>query len=461
MLPPILLAATLAFPVPPAPTSAALLAQVSEQRLKQNIDTLAAFGTRHTLSDTTSDTRGIGAARRWIKSQFDSFNPAGGTLRAQLESFDVPKGPRVPTGANIVNVVAVLPGTRPESAQRTYYVVGHFDSRNGDAMDVTGDAPGANDDASGASVVIELARVLADHPLESTVVFLCTAGEEQGLLGAKAHAESKVADKAITIRGVLNNDIVGDPWGHLRIAPKAPGEPWTLPPTDPATRPANLTVRIFSEGLPRTSDPERLARIRSLAAEYDSPSRQLARYIASVAEIEQTAVQPAIIFRPDRFLRGGDHSAFNEAGFTAVRFTVPNEDFSRQHADVKPRDGKPYGDVPEFIDPAYLANVARLNLATLIHLANAPDAPANVQILTANLTNDSTLRWEASKETDAAGYEVVWRDTTQWQWTHVQDVGAVTQITLPISKDNVFFGVRAYDKDGYRSPVTFAVDAKK
>lgn len=432
------------------PTVQDRMSEVSPERMKACVDRLAGFGTRHTLSDTQSQTRGIGAARRWILDTMGSFNPPGGPLTASLEEFDVPKSVRVPDGAHIVNVVGVLPGTL--SPQRAYYVVGHYDSRNADAMDVSGDAPGANDDASGTAVVLELARVLAAHPLESTIVFLCTAGEEQGLLGAKAHAEHASREPGRIISGVLNNDIVGDPWGDKERL----GDSGKV---DRQGR-ADYTVRVFSEGLPRTTNPEMLAKIRSLAEEYDSPSRQLARYIADVAAGEQTQAQPMLVFRPDRFLRGGDHIAFNEAGFAAVRFTAVNEDFTRQHADVIMKEGRPYGDVPAYVDGEYLARVARLNLATLSHLANAPSVPARVRVVTAKLENDTTLRWDKSPEPDVAGYEVVWRETIQWNWNHVKDVGTTTEATLTTSKDNVFFGVRAYDRDGNRSPVGFATDGK-
>lgn len=412
-----------------------------------HVNTLAAFGTRHSLSDTQSETRGIGAARRWIKTTFDSF---GGSLSSSFEEFDAPRSQRLPDGARIVNVVATLQGTMPEARGRTYYVVGHYDSINADRMDPVRDAPGANDDASGTAVVIEIARVLAHKPLESTVVFLCTAAEEQGLIGAKFHAESAKA-RGVDIRAVLNNDIVGDPSVPF-ITPSAacrsPG-------------PTSSVVRVFSEAMPRNPSTEELAKIRSLASEHDSPSRQLARFVAYVARTEKTAIQPMLVFRLDRFLRGGDHSAFNEAGFAAVRFTVPAEDYSRQHADVTERDGKPYGDVPSFVDGQYVANIARLNAATLIHLANAPSTPRNCRVITARLTTGTTMRWEASPEPDVRGYEVVWRLTTSPDWEGVADAGNSLEWSTDASKDNYFFGVRAYDKDGYRSPVAFAGASEK
>ena len=443
-----ILASTLAL-IPPTDTDSL----VAADKLKASVETLASFGTRHTLSDTVSDTRGIGAARRWLKAQFESFSP---DLQVRLEEFEAPKSPRLPEGGRVVNVVAVLPGREPSCVNRAYYVVGHYDSRNGDGMDATGDAPGANDDASGTAVVLEAARVLASLPPElrprSTIVFLCTAGEEQGLFGAKFHAEKIAADGPYFVLGVLSNDIVGDP-----VKPEGRG-----------------VVRVCSEGLPRNPGAERVAQIRAVSAESDSPSRQLARYIAEIAQLEHAdatnppapLAAPKLVFRPDRFLRGGDHSAFNEAGFAGVRFTAPFEDYSRQHANVvaKPdASGKdtPYGDVPAFVDAEYLASVARLNVAALVHLANAPATPKDVRIVTSQLETSTTLRWSRSVDELAAGYEVVWRDTTSPTWTHAKDMGDATEATLPLLKDDLFFGVRAYAKDGEKSPVAFADAASK
>jgi hypothetical protein len=447
MLPTLLLSAALSGP----PLPSELTAQISPDRLRADIEKLVSFGTRHTLSDAISTpTRGIAPAREWIKKEIESYNAPDasgkpGQLQVSFEEWTQPPGRRVPTDTHMVNVVAVLPGTDPAAAKRRYYVVGHYDSRNSGDHDETkttpavydpkGDSPGANDDGSGTACVMECARILAHHPLEATVVFLCTCGEEQGLYGAKHHAEAAKA-RGEDIRGVLSNDIIGDP-----STPNGPSTP-TL-------------IRVFSEGIPAKPTPEQLTQIRNLAAESDSPSRQLARFIAEVAQTENTAVKPMLVFRPDRFLRGGDHSAFNESGFSAVRFTEVDEEFDRQHQDVRTESGRQYGDTAEFVDPVYLANVTRLNAATLIHLAMAPAAPAKVRIVTAKLENATTLRWEPSTEPDLAGYEVVWRDTTEPTWTHSKDFGPATEAHLDLNKDNVFFGVRAYDKQGYKSPVSF------
>ncbi len=407
------------------------------------VQRLADFGTRHTLSDTASATRGIGAARNWVLEQFRASGPR---LEASFEEFEAPTGPRIKESAKVANVVAILPGTDPVASARRIYVVGHLDSMNANVMDPQGDAPGANDDASGCAVVIECARALAKENLRATVVFLCTIGEEQGLVGAKYHADS-ARTRNDNIIAVLNNDIVGDP---------------SAPPTDGFPAQPQV-VRVFSEGLPRNASNEQLARLRALSGESDSPSRQLARYVADVASIEQVTVQPRLVFRLDRFLRGGDHSMFNQAGFPAVRFTASNETYSRQHQNVTgpPQIGggqaREAGDVVRFVDPDYLANVARLNAKCLIHLANAPQTPVKARIITAKLENATTLKWEPSP--DADGYEVVWRDTTSPVWTFARDVGNVATITLPISKDDYFLGVRAYRKDGFRSIVAFADQA--
>ncbi len=450
----LLAASPVALAAPPtaAPTAAEVAKEITPEACRTTVDTLAAFGTRHTLSDTTSDTRGIGAARRWIKKELESYSKAAGDrLKVDFEEYDLPKGPRVPEGAHIVNVVGILPGTMKEAAGRAYYVVGHYDSRNGDGMDITGDAPGANDNASGTTVVMQCAKALALHPPEATIVFLATSGEEQGLLGAKAHADKMAMTKSYLIRGVLNNDIVGDPYG------------WSVGgKEDPHDR---QVIRVFSEGLPRNATAEQLAQIRSLGSEVDSTNRQLARYIAEVAQKEHMAIQPRVTYRLDRFLRGGDHSSFSEAGFAAVRFSVPKEDYNRQHQNVREEtgsDGKKvqYGDIPRFVDAGYLADVARLNATVLLNLANAPSSPEAARLITAQLDTTTTMRWSASPEPDVAGYEVVWRETTSPMWDHVRDVGMATEIHLDLCKDDWFFGVRAYDKDGYRSPVSFAGAAK-
>ncbi len=419
-----------------------IASSVSAERLKHDVETLAGFGTRHVLSDTTSSTRGIGAARNWIKGEFEkSAAGSEGRMIVSFEEFDVPEGRRIPKGgAHLVNVVAVLRGSDEKAAARRVYIVGHYDSRNGGEIDATGDAPGANDDASGTAAVLEAARVLAKEKLPCTVVFLATAGEEQGLLGAKYHADQAAARGEVIV-AVLNNDIVGDP------AVETGGR--------------RTDVRIFSEGVQRNPSAAKLAAIRAVSAESDSPSRQLSRFVAETGGIYKVGLTPRMVLRPDRFMRGGDHSAFNEAGFPGVRFTASSEVYARQHANVTEKDGKPYGDVASFVDVEYLAGVTRLNVATMVRIALAPPTPVDVRIVTEKLGNETTLRWSGEHNPMTKSYELVWRETTDATWTHTTSVGLVSEITVPTSKDDHFFGVRAVSAEGYQSVVGFAWEGKK
>jgi hypothetical protein len=411
------------------------------------VETLAGFGTRHTLSDTRSDERGIGAARRWIKAELELSAQASGrgkkdAMAVLFERHEqLPDGRRIDRTVELVNVVAVLPGAVRKARSRRYYVIGHYDSCASDIMDATSDAPGANDDASGVAVVLELARIMALRKHDATLVFMATVAEEQGLLGARLHAKA-ARKKRLDIRGVLNNDIVGDPTGPSG--------------TVHADR-----VRVFSDGLPGSFDEHRFSSVRNLAAASDSASRQLARFIATVAAWHATPVQPMLVFRRDRFLRGGDHTAFDDEGFPAVRLTEVEESPDRQHQDPRTEGDRKYGDLPEFVDSEFLANVARLNLAALAHLANAPSVPSDARVLVGSAARGTTLAWSKSPEPDVAGYEIVWRETTSPVWQHAQDVGDVERATLELNKDNYFVGVRAYDEDGYRSPVAFPTAARK
>lgn len=408
--------------------------------LKRLVAEMASFGTRHTLSDTESGTRGIGAARRWVA---DEFRKAGSRAIVTLESNMVRGGERrIPRDVEVVNVVCEIPGAMPEAKGRRYYMLAHLDSRNSDGMDSEGDSPGANDAASGVAALIAIAKVLAgDDPLDATVVLIATSGEEQGLYGAKKHVERAI-ENGWDVRGVLNNDTVGDPYG-----------PW--PADSERGKEARGLIRVFSQGIPVEATPEAYKRLSQLGAESDSVSRQLARYVDFVARWHDTPVKPMLVFRNDRFLRGGDHTPFVEAGFAGVRFTVPYEDYDRQHQDVRVENGTKYGDTAEWINGGYLRDVTLLNALTLIHLANAPSVPGNARIITAELDNDTVIRWDASPEPDVAGYEVVARRTTSPQWERSFDVRGNLSFTTDLHKDNWFFGVRAYDKDGYRSPVAF------
>jgi Peptidase family M28 len=418
---------------PPAdPQIAAALAEISAQRIQANIEKLVSFQTRLTLSAQDPDSikagHGIGASREWIKSEFENYSRAcGGCLEVKTDSFTENPADRIPQATVITNVYAVLKGTDSERAKRIVLVTGHYDSRNGDTLDASGIAPGANDDASGTAVSLECARVLSKLEFPATIIFLTVAGEEQGLNGS-AHFARMAKDQAWDIEAVLNNDIIGG---------------------DRSPQQNSGVVRVFSEGVPLAATDAEVRRIRNLGGENDSASRQLARYVAEVSRTYRTAVQPLVVFRLDRYLRGGDHISFNEQGYAAVRFTEYREDYNHQHQNVRTENGIEYGDVLKFVNFDYVANVARLNAATLASLASAPAPPAKVRLQTRQLENDSTLTWEASP--GAASYEVLWRDTASPDWEHAQPAGNVTRATLPLSKDNVIFAVRALDAEGHSS----------
>jgi Peptidase family M28 len=412
----------------------AALQQVSAERIRANIQKLASFGTRSTLSAQDSAAiatgRGIGAAREWIKSEFERYaKDCGGCLEVKTDSFIEPAADRILQPTEITNVYAVSKGTDAENAKRIVLVTGHYDSRNSDNSNTTDDAPGANDDGSGTAVSLECARVLSKLKLPATIVFLTVAGEEQGLNGSH-HFAKMAKDQGWNLEAVLNNDIVGG---------------------DKSAEQDHSVVRVFSEGLPAAATEQEVRRIRGLGGENDSGSRQLARYIADVGRTYDVAVKPMLVFRLDRYLRGGDHYSFNQQGFAAVRFTEFREDFHHQHQNVRTENGIEYGDLAKFVDFDYVARVARLNAATLASLALAPAPPANVRLLTKDLENDSTLTWEASPGGLASGYEILWRATSSPEWEHVQKCGNVNRATLKLSKDNVIFAVRAVDAEGRRS----------
>jgi hypothetical protein len=413
---------------------AAALQQVSAEHIRANIDKLVSFGTRLTLSaqDPASIAagRGVGAAREWIKSEFERYSKdCGGCLEVKTDSFTEPVADRIPQPTEITNVYAVLRGTDAENAKRIVLVTGHYDSRPSDTLDVKADAPGANDDGSGTAVSLECARVLSKLKFPATIIFLTVAGEEQGLNGSD-HFAKMAREQGWNVEAALNNDIVGG---------------------DKSAEQDHSVVRVFSEGLPAAATEQDIRRIRGLGGENDSASRQLARYVADVGRTYNAGVKPMLVFRLDRYLRGGDHLSFLQQGFTGVRFTEFREDFHHQHQNVRTENGIEYGDLPKFVDFDYVAHVARLNAATLASLASAPAPPANVHLLTKDLENDSTLTWENSPGGLASGYEVVWRATTSPEWEHVEKVGSVTRSTLKLSKDNVIFAVRAVDAQGHRS----------
>ena len=414
-----------------------IVRSIDARNIETTIRKLVSFGTRNTLSDQTDQNRGIGAARDWLFLEFQKIAvTSGGRMSVEKQSFEQAKADRIPSATMITNIVATLKGTRPESVARTYVVSGHYDSMCGSAVDAKCDAPGANDDASGTAVVLEMARAMAPHQFEATIVFMAVAGEEQGLYGATYFAE-QAKQKNVDIEAMFTNDIVGNSLGGNGVRDRN-------------------TVRVFSEGVPTDETPEEANVRRGVGGENDSMSRQLARFIKETAERYVRGMRVIMVYRRDRYLRGGDHRPFLERRYPAVRFTETNEDYRHQHQNVRIENGIQYGDLPEFVDFGYAANVARINTAALATLALAPARPKGVGLVTARLTNDTDLKWEANKEADLAGYEIVWRDTTASVWTNSIFVGNVTSHTVKkMSKDNYFFGVRAVDRDGNRSPVSF------
>ncbi|MGZ4844742.1 MAG: M28 family peptidase, partial [Candidatus Angelobacter sp.] len=379
------------------PAIVQIIKDVSPQRIQQTDEKLVSFGTRHTLSvnnpDAATSAQGIVAARNWIKSEFERISSdCNGCLEVKTDTFvEQPKGPRdrIAQPTEIQNVYAILKGTDPVQAKRIYLVTGHYDSRNSDAQNSTAPAPGANDDGSGTTVSLECARVLSKHKFPATIIFLTVAGEEQGLNGS-THFAKMAKEQGWQLQGVLNNDIVG---GNRTPGDTAQNSNW---------------VRVFSEGIPAAASEADIGRIRNLGGENDSASRELARYIHSVSEIyDFGAFTPKLIFRRDRYLRGGDHSAFNEQGFAAVRFTEYREDYNHQHQTLRTENGIEYGDLLKFVDFEYVANVARLNAATLASLASSPAPPTDVHLLTKQLENDSKIEWKPAP--GATAYEVLWR----------------------------------------------------
>ncbi|HLJ56360.1 MAG TPA: M28 family metallopeptidase [Chthonomonadaceae bacterium] len=411
--------------------------EIRPENIEATIKKLVSFGTRNTLSAQEDPKRGIGAARDWIYGEFQGIREAsGGRLMVEKQSFTQPPVARVPRPTVLTNVLATLPGDLPADEQRYVIVSGHYDSICSNPIDAVRDAPGANDDASGTAAVLEMARVMAPHRFHATIVFACVAGEEQGLLGSTYFAEYAKSHNW-RVEAMFTNDIIGSSHGANGIHD-------------------DRSVRVFSEGIPST-ETEAEARTRhSVGGEEDSPSRQIARFIKESARKFVPGMRVTLIARRDRYLRGGDHIPFNERGYAAVRFTEPNEDYRHQHQNVRTEYGVQYGDLPEFDDFPYIANVARVNGAALASLALAPDAPAGAGLVTSRLTTDTDLVWRASAEPGVVGYEIVWRDTTAPDWEHAVAVGNVTKYTMKgLSKDNYLFGIRAVDAAGRRSPASY------
>ncbi|KAI0822914.1 Zn-dependent exopeptidase [Trametes gibbosa] len=427
--------------VPQAPTAElrTMLSEIDPKRVNTIITKLVSFGTRHTLSNQTDPVRGIGAARDWLAAEMRSI--AKGARRGTNVTITVPSYiqqpvSRIPTPTNISDVVATIHGA--SDPNRVYVITGHYDSRVTDIMNFTDDAPGADDDASGVAVVLELLRVMIQRPPPpATIILAAVAGEEQGLFGAD-HLAQILADAGADVQGMFTNDIVGS----------SKGDEGKVDP---------LSIRLFAQGMPTTESASRTATRESIGGENDSPPRELARFVDEVATNDATGMKVRVIYRLDRFLRGGDHEPFLSRGFPAARFTEPHEDFAHQHQDVRVEadTGKQFGDLIEFCDFDFITRVARVNGAALWSLAQAPGTPRNVTLDTSVLTNNSTLLWALGSDAGLAGYEVLWRPTIAPFWTNVIPVGLVDRVTVDQSKDNVVFGVRAVGANGYRSPAAF------
>ena len=449
-------------PVQPAkadPAIARALTTIQHAHIQETIKALVGFGTRSSLSSMAADLQpgqGINPAAGWIEGQFKQISSAcGGCLDVRRDTFTADGAGssgqwanRIPKPTQMTNIYAILRGTDSEQAKRMVLVTGHYDTRNTNILDDHGAAPGANDDASGVAVSLECARALSKLKFPATIVFVAVAGEEQGLVGS-AHLAKLARQEGWQLDAVLNNDIVGGnttPDDKLQLKDR---------------------VRVFSEGIPDTATPEEDRRIRALGKDNDSASREVARAVAEAGRTYFSRTGPAsfsafLVARPDRYLRGGDHSSFNHEGFAAVRLTEWREDYNHQHQNVViPPAGSTdpiLGDLIRFVDFNYVAQVARLNAATLATLAAAPGGPQKVSIDARKLENGTTLHWEPPAGSAPARYEVLWRETTASDWEYGKSVPAAkgsepVTVDLPVSKDNVIFGVRAVDAAGHRSLV--------
>ena len=407
-----------------------LAADVQPARMRADIETLVGFGTRHTLSDQVSDTRGIGAARRWAQRQFEAMSrDCGGCLTLALPE-DTVTGARAPTPTRVVDVLAIQRGTGDPN--RVIVISGHIDSRVTDVMNSTADAPGANDDASGVAAVLEAARVLSKHRFDATLVFAVLSGEEQGLLGGKILADYSRAQGWL-VEADLNNDIIGNSQGQNGVRD--------------TTR-----VRVFSEGTKTVETAMQADRRRYNGGELDSSSRNLARFVDSIADRYLANFDVEMVYRTDRYGRGGDQTEMLKAGFPAVRISEGAENYDRQHQDLRTENGRPYGDTLDGVDFPYLAKVTQLNVVMMAALARAPAPPEDVKIEGA-VSADTTVSWTAVP--GAAGYRVHWRETTAPTWRHAQDTTTTNKVLKNIVIDDWFFGVSALSADGYESPVVF------
>jgi hypothetical protein len=422
-------------PPPLDPAITAMVAQVSAARLQSNDAMLVGFTTRNDFSETAStQTRGVFAARDWIRGQFETIAASsGGRMTVRLDTYLQPKTPKTPRAVTESSVIATLQGDEPGPL---YVMSSHYDDCNGDCTNGTRVAPGADDNGSGTSAVLEAARIMAPHHFRGTIVFAVFDGEELGLWGSQHFADELHKAGAI-VAANLNNDIIGNSTG---------GDGQHEPDV----------VRVFSEALPAAALP---AHVNLVGSENDSPSRELARFVGTIVPQYVSGFRVRQIWRADRFLRGGDQESFQADGYPAIRFVEAHENFTHQHQDVRVQNGVQYGDLLRYIDFDYMARVTQANIAALAALALGPQAPANAEMVMKHLGYDSTLQWERSP--GASSYEIVWRETTAPDWQYAKDVGNVTTATVPVSKDDFILGVRSVDAQGHRSVVSYPTPVRE
>ncbi len=409
-----------------------MVSEVNADSLKSDVINLVSFGTRNTLSTTTDAKKGIGAARAWVISRFNEFaKNSRGRMSVELDKWVLPPdGKRVDVNADMGNAMAILHGT-DTTDKRIFIISGHMDSRNTDVMNRATDAPGANDDGSGTSAVIECARIMSKYDFPATIIFVAVCGEEQGLYGS-AHLADRAKQNNWDVEAMLNNDIVGsNNSNETNIID-------------------NTRLRVFSESMSQVDLEKKAAAIRQYGLENDGASRQLARYIKETGERYVANLEVVMVYRNDRFLRGGDHSPFVERGFTAVRLTEMNENYEHQHQDVRMEKNIQYGDLPGFMDFEYLRKNTAINLATLANLAKSPSLPTDVKMDVKNLSNSTSMSWKIPAAGKVKGYYVLMRETTSPQWQK-KFFTTQTSIKLPYSKDNYFFAVQAVSEDGNES----------
>jgi hypothetical protein len=422
-------------PAPPDPQISAMVAQVSADRLRATDTKLVGFFTRNDFSETSSTaTHGVFGARDWIRAQFETIaKTSGGRMTVALDDYVQPKTARTPRAVAESSIIATLRGEEPGLI---YVMSSHYDDCNGDCTNGTREAPGADDNGSGTSAVLEAARIMAPHHFRGTIVFAVFDGEELGLWGSQHYADELKA-KGVAVAANLNNDIIGNSTGGNDVH-----EP--------------SVIRVFSQAVPADA---KLTSVNLVGSENDSPSRELARFVGDAVSAYMPDFSVRQIWRADRFLRGGDQESFQADGYPAIRFVEPNENFTHQHQDVRVENSVQYGDLLQYIDFDYMAKATQANIATLAALALGPQAPPDAQMVLKHLGYNSTLRWKPA--IGAASYEIVWRSTTAPDWQYASNVGNVTEATVPVSKDDYILGVRAIDTRGHRSVASYPTPVRE